>query len=808
MGHMPFALGWQTANRALQAIVTLSGPTMELFSLDDVGKRLNAEFDALRACCRTCSNCGCPKPPVVLQTYDAAQAFERIPVGSVLHAWRKIRDDFERVCASDSVTVTTGDTFKFCVGKMRTELPTVEISLGEVENAIIGALGLGIVQFGPLSFRTPGVPTGGKLSRNLLAVYLTVAERSAMSNPCHPIGGGDMRGIRYVDDIMTASSKLCSTCAQDTIHCLHHGLFSLENSPGVLPGSIQWLDLELIAVDNRISMWLKSHNRQYTLVRTRQRAKTTTPEWPGKLPMQFAALVGTVHQKMLRSMNIEMPVSGQILHGLEVVVELLLIRYPVALLHKVLCALRPSPAAFGLQALFRCLAFPIEANPSSAMSDRDRGRKGGGDHYQRSNSGGPRTKGGGKNTDYNTDYYHTHFRSPGFQPSARRWISQTDFDEWMEHKSKLQAQQEEEKQEKIALRFASALSTKFDALERALTPPGERAAGSSPRNAPCTPSLPTMSTMHTAGTSPMTMPMFASPGMPSPTSGSMSTGPQTMSMTRPGPPHSMSMSCFPPPPPETGAWVSSPPRQPTDDEMHHFLQAQGLVAIPRGDATWVRTRSVSYEDAVPGTMGASRGSASRFPGDQGGAGTEDGLQGQRRPSLVAKMQEALDRHREEDLREDREEDALEPEDEAAAKEMHERAGKLAIPRTRVRRKRPLPVEGDTADDRIPGPTKGSKFNMSRATFDRIQECLDDSSHRRLIRRLFKDLVRDTEMVEAERFVEAATKTMRTNENIAKELSVFIRDEIVRATGKDPVAVKIKFPYATRVAQLCDCLLQQ
>ena len=211
---LPWKASWRTVGRAIQALLMDACLTWDTWSLKDALQDIRGVVGRLRHH-RLCEKCGCEKPPLVIATYDAAQAFENLEAEEAVRGlemaadlWRKQRGGEGR---EGNIWVSTSGRLEYSTKKEACHY--TEVSLEEAINAMKGALQLSEVKFGDTVWKQRGLPTGGMISRQALSAALLPRERkwSIAEGGCESHAWG---ACRYVDDNLMIASGLCEPCLE------------------------------------------------------------------------------------------------------------------------------------------------------------------------------------------------------------------------------------------------------------------------------------------------------------------------------------------------------------------------------------------------------------------------------------------------------------------------------------------------------------------------------------------------------------------------------------------------------------------
>jgi hypothetical protein len=121
-----------------------------------------------------------------------------------------------------------------------------------------------------------GIPMGGHLSKIMISILLASMESNAFSDRRWLIENGFylpvflkrrmhpsvlFNGLRHVDDALIFSRVYCTDCLTILMHAIYRAplQFSVESLPPVC----EFLDTDVIAVDNRLRLLIRQKNQEW-----------------------------------------------------------------------------------------------------------------------------------------------------------------------------------------------------------------------------------------------------------------------------------------------------------------------------------------------------------------------------------------------------------------------------------------------------------------------------------------------------------------------------------------------------------------
>lgn len=458
----PWRPAWKVVGRSIQGVLSLGASTFDAWDINEAAPLLDRALSRLLHPTQACVSCGRARPPVVFGVYDASQAFEVADAGALPEAFMRLWAVYAQAYDTQWISVKRGRRPRFSPGAAPWHQGWVRLGCDDIVRALRASLVCRTVFFGDQAYKTSGVPIGGVISRQSLSVALGVFEVSHCTYSWQQHFGA----VRYVDDLVLASTTHCIHCLDATVQKLYGGLFSQTGHSG--QGWCHWLDMELHAGPAGVFLRPRNCNREWILGRACARSRFTVLPWAGAPTMSPGALYGWLVGRAARFRAMPIPPRARTLALLELVAEVLRVGYPWPFIRAVCHRLpHPWPEARAVQRTVRA------AQALAAAMDSRRGGRGGRERGSGKDRG--RGKQGSRRHGHRTRSARSASSSSSSESAARggrgaeRDIS-PGYKKYLQEKREARREASARRQAQV---LASVLDEKFDKVQRAL----EAAAG-------------------------------------------------------------------------------------------------------------------------------------------------------------------------------------------------------------------------------------------------------------------------------------------------------------------------------------------
>ena len=366
MSQTPFATGWRTVARAVRGVVdVLCG--RELLDMsraadglrDTVQKLLPPELNADGSC--SCMRCGATMTPQLrVCTFDIDQAFEACrsdAVGPDVVALMRL---YEQKTSSSRILVKRGPRCEVRHSSRSYSRSWFCLHPDQIIRAVLASTLLTLSCCAGIVFEMQGMAIGGVMSSACVTIHLFMSEYKRISslrpgNTEFPFVGASILSavswLRYVDDVIAASTVYCSVCIDAFVRSTYAEAISPCGRSDELSSAeaLKWIDLD-IYVAGFAMMWLPHNpNRKWLHESCKgPRPSAVLVEWPGSMPMGFSVLRGLLLGKLSRARQVAMADPIIVVTLLECILELHRIGYPYPLIRALVHSL---PSVSSVQAL-------------------------------------------------------------------------------------------------------------------------------------------------------------------------------------------------------------------------------------------------------------------------------------------------------------------------------------------------------------------------------------------------------------------------------------------------------------------------
>jgi len=225
-----------------------------------------------------CLKCGGPKQPISFLVGDATRLYTNIDTTSVLDAAIDMANAYQRFTGTSNVTVLrTTRVHGYAGGSIYTHACKSTFSVTELYSLLTFATLCRVFTVGNAYVeQVLGIPMGGHLSKIMISILLASMESNAFSDRQWLIENGFylpvflqrrmhpsvlFNGLRHVDDALIFSRVYCTDCLTILMHAIYRAplQFSVESLPPVC----EFLDTDVIAVDNRLRLLIRQKNQEW-----------------------------------------------------------------------------------------------------------------------------------------------------------------------------------------------------------------------------------------------------------------------------------------------------------------------------------------------------------------------------------------------------------------------------------------------------------------------------------------------------------------------------------------------------------------
>ena len=272
--QVPYKVAWRLLGRGAQGILEAVGRNFEVWSLKVAHAHLTAAVEGLSPGTHQCTKCGRPKEPIVIQTWDANQAFEACSRSTMMQGMAESIRRYKAKYQQDEIYVRKGCQFKYRTSKPHHLHKWIKLKLKVIMKSIWCSSSMSSVAFAGKVWQMSGIPIGGSQSKIGLSLALF-----SMESPTFDSDGlfQDLGVLRYVDDILMISSGWCDHCMRGWMKSTYGTLFSECSTPGEWPNSKIWLDLDIVAFQGGIAYGARSPNRPFLHGAGNSAGKSHTP---------------------------------------------------------------------------------------------------------------------------------------------------------------------------------------------------------------------------------------------------------------------------------------------------------------------------------------------------------------------------------------------------------------------------------------------------------------------------------------------------------------------------------------------------
>ena len=248
------------------------------------------------------------------------------------------------------------------------------LTLDQIGAALRAAASISFAYLGDAVFEMHGMSIGSSMSGSAVSVHFACEEATAFAperlaragfRGCTP---ADVQWCRYVDDVVSFSRSLCSTCLGLFFKTLYAEPLSEVYSSDKDKGKpCTWLHLEFHIRGQQLTWALKNVNRPYVHLVPGAKLEPTFVAWPGALPMHFRQLRAIFVGKLALAWSSSVRPVLAAIHVLELLLELLRLQYPIPLLRAIVHSLPRWPAAVMARKAFR---LSIGSGPVTSVSGK------------------------------------------------------------------------------------------------------------------------------------------------------------------------------------------------------------------------------------------------------------------------------------------------------------------------------------------------------------------------------------------------------------------------------------------------------
>ena len=264
-----------------------------------------------------------------LYSADVDQAFESCSGSSVSMAWAWASKVFVERYGATVVQIQRSRKFAYKVGSESWSRGWWVLSLDQMGAALRAAASMSFACLGDAVFEMHGMSIGSTMSGSAVSVRFACEEAAAFAperlaragfQGCTP---DDVQWCRYVDDIVSFSRSLCSTCLGLFFKTLFaEPLSEVYSSDKDKHSPCTWLHFELHVRGQQLTWALKNVNRSYVHLVPGAKLEPTFVAWPGALPMHFRQLRGVFVGKMALAWSSSVRPLLAAIHVLELLLEL------------------------------------------------------------------------------------------------------------------------------------------------------------------------------------------------------------------------------------------------------------------------------------------------------------------------------------------------------------------------------------------------------------------------------------------------------------------------------------------------------
>ena len=249
-----------------------------------------------------------------------------------------------------------------------------------LERALFGFCYLVLATIGNVVWEMQGLPIGAIMSSPAVSLFLGAFELAwYMAREKHMAHGFDfgahdplqyIRLLRYVDDVMALSFRVCPACVLEWM-CLAYPLaMSPCSGVGTHIGKPRiWADVEVRIQEWHVDLIPKNDNREW-LHHGGVRLRQTFIPYPGQLPCRFGILRSTFCSKLRRARSLRLDQVQHSTYILELALELYYLSYPRSVVRAIIHSLPLGPATLAARRVFRAWAplLPLLSAASAAAA--------------------------------------------------------------------------------------------------------------------------------------------------------------------------------------------------------------------------------------------------------------------------------------------------------------------------------------------------------------------------------------------------------------------------------------------------------
>ena len=191
------------------------------------------------------------------------------------------------------------------------------------------------------------------MSSAAVAVVLGDEEACSLEDPSG-LGAGELAGpedllalfswLRYVNDIIAFSYRLCPSCIIKCLQKIFREKLSVVFQSSASDRRVVWLDLDILILSNGITWTLKNANREWLQSASGQPASSCFLPFLGGLPVPFARLRGVLLGKLSRGAAVGLSNGQLYIVVMELFIDLIKLGYPFSAVRALSHALPPVPA--------------------------------------------------------------------------------------------------------------------------------------------------------------------------------------------------------------------------------------------------------------------------------------------------------------------------------------------------------------------------------------------------------------------------------------------------------------------------------
>ena len=346
--HVPWRRAWRLGGRAVQILISSTGPGFSVWKLKQVVPIFRQKFGMLRwgPDPQECICCNGPKWYTTLLVADAAQMYEQVDSRLVLDAFDAKAALLLQLQEKDTITVRRQFPVRgWPGGSIHTRSRNfIVFSVAQLRRMLQASCMLRFASIGNLVVKARGLVIGGLVSMISAVCLLSFEEEQFLQ-------GGWTRvwqvppqweihelffGLRYVDDLLLVSGSLCHQCLRTGL-C---SMFSVHFDINPEEAEQTWTDL-VFSVDpmtRGVSWTAKNPNRLWVQGKGDKKKERYVP-FLGRLQCPFGMLRCLLLGRLARLRELELPAESQLVLLFEEIQELILEGYPISILRAVIHSL-------------------------------------------------------------------------------------------------------------------------------------------------------------------------------------------------------------------------------------------------------------------------------------------------------------------------------------------------------------------------------------------------------------------------------------------------------------------------------------